>query len=94
MKKCLLENKHAKQAKNVEHCVFCKKKIGLSYKERVQKRVDLVPYLVKQKILDLLHSGKTVGEALDESGIKDRDAGYEIINQNIDSVHFLRNTAL
>lgn len=86
MKKCLIA--HEKQS--CEFCLFCKVKINLSWREKVQAKAKLVPIETKQKILDLLHEGKKVGEAIEGAGLDDHDVGFEIIAQQIE--HHTFNT--
>lgn len=73
-------------------CLFCKKKINLSFTEKLQQKVDAVPQEKKQQLLDLLHEGKTIGQARDSVGLELIVAG-EIITQNIVATHFLGREA-
>lgn len=88
MKKCLIPHERQK----LEFCLFCHKKINLSYMEKLKEDTAKVPIETKQKLLDLLREGKTVGEARDAVGLDLQIVG-EIIMQNIESCHWLSNTA-
>ena len=90
MKKCLIENRHEEMGKNMERCLLCNKKIGKSIKQKLEEKTALISNKIKQKLIDLLHEGKTIGEAREEVGIKDLDVACEIINQNIGVYNFLR----
>lgn len=90
IKKCPIEDRHENSAKTVERCCLCDKKIGKSFMERVRDNVDKVPKETQQKFIDLLHNGKTVGEAAKIVGIKDTLVSGEIIMQNIGEIHYLR----
>ena len=97
VKKCLIEDRHKEQAKNVEYCVLCKKKIGLSFRERLDKKVKKVPQEKKQKLLDVIWEGKTVGEAIDVVDPKrklDSMIWHQIISDNIGSINYLRKEAV
>lgn len=89
MKKCLIP--HERQ--HFEHCLFCHKKINLSFDEKLKEQVAAVPIEVKQKLLDLLNEGKTVGEARNAVNLELIVVG-EIIMQNMTEYHFLRTEAI
>lgn len=96
-KKCLIEDRHKEQAKNVEHCVLCKKKIGLSFSERLDIKVKRVSQEKKQRLLDAIWEGKTVGEAIDVVDPKrklDSMIWHQIISDNIGSVLYLKKEAV
>lgn len=89
-RKCIGLDEHEKWGKDVEHCFICNEKIGKSFKQKLKEKVALVPLEQKQKLIDLLHNGKTVGEAMRESGITDHLVSGEIIMQNIGEIHYLK----
>jgi hypothetical protein len=89
MKKCLISHDRQKS----EHCLFCNKKINPSYMEKLRAMVADVPKETKQKLLDLLHEGKTIGEATRECEL-DLQVSGEIIMQNIGKYEFLRKEAV
>lgn len=88
MKKCIIP--HERQT--LEHCLFCRKKINLSFKEKLEKQVDEMSLEVKQKVLDLLHAGKTIGQTCEETKLETVVVG-EIIMRNIGAIDYLRKEA-
>jgi hypothetical protein len=58
-----------------------------------KREVALVPKETKQKVLDLMHEGKTIGEICAELNLK-LDITCEIINQNIQKFSILRTEAV
>lgn len=83
MKKCEYANYHSEWGKNQSHCIMCRRKIGKTFKEKLKEKVDNISIETKQKFLDLLHEGKTVGEAEKETGINETIVSGEIVMQNI-----------
>ena len=84
-KKCLLLDKHEDMGKRVGKCVFCKVKIGLSFKEREQKKVDAIPLKKKQEFLDALKENN-VGDAIkkvDPNKEHESSAWFNVLSQNI-----------
>ena len=75
------------------HCPKCNLKINKDYVERIKEKVALVPNEIKQRILDGLHSGLNVGQAIEAVGI-DSDIGFQIIADNIETFKYstLRKT--
>lgn len=61
--------------------------------EKLRAMVADVPKETKQKLLDLLHEGKTIGEATRECEL-DLQVSGEIIMQNIGKYEFLRKEAV
>ena len=53
-----------------------------------------VPDETKQKFLDLLHEGKTIGEAYRACRLKELGVACEIITQNIGTHLYLNRKAL
>jgi hypothetical protein len=91
-KECLVA--HELQAG--EHCFFCGKKINPSFQERIKEACSKVPQEIKQKFLDLIHNGKTIGEAREQAGLSDQDllVACEILNENIATIKYLKTTAV
>lgn len=85
------EEMHKRQEGFV-HCMWCKKKIGKSFKEKLKDQADAVPIETRQQILDLMHEGKSLGEVKAIVGLKTVVIG-EIIVRNMDNVNFLRREA-
>jgi len=92
MKKCKSPISHERQ-KDLVYCMWCKAKIGLSFQEKLDKKVGEVSLEIKQQILDLLHQGKTVGEVCKAVNLELLVVG-EIIVRNIGEVHYLRKKAI
>jgi len=69
--------------KKVAKCYICKKKIGLSFREKMKLECAKIPEEQKQKFLDLFLEGKkNLGEASKEAGI-DSTAAMYVLNQKI-----------
>ncbi len=85
-KKCLVP--HAKQ-EGLGKCLFCNKKIGYTFKEKLKLRVASISNEEKQRVLDLAHDGKTIGEINKIMGFDTIITG-EIIVSNLDSYKYLR----
>ena len=98
MKKCIIKDRHKKMGESTGHCFHCHKKIGKTYKEKMVEQAAAVPLEIKQRFLDEMHKGKTIGEARKISGLGDNpeDTGMigEIIMQNIGHFNFLRKEAV
>lgn len=77
--------------KSLVNCPKCHAKIGLSYTEELQQKVDAVSKEDKQKILDVIWDGKTVGEAIDVIGIE-HEIGFKIVADCIGDVKFLKRS--
>lgn len=60
--------------------------------ERRQYEWEQTTQEQRQKYLDLLHTGKTIGEAYQEAGIS-FEAALEVTNRSLDQFHFLKRTA-
>ena len=89
-KKCYLENKHAEMGENVEKCFMCHKKIGKSLIEKTKEKVSKISLEKRQEFMDIIHSGKTVGEAEEITGINDTLIAGEILMQNIGNIKYLK----
>ena len=61
-------------------------------KEEIERDVANIPKETKQKVLDLLREGKTVGEIREELNLDLMDTA-EIITQNISCYHYLKPVA-
>lgn len=88
-KKCLIPH----EEQNFERCLFCNVKINLSFQEKLDKAVAEVPQETKQKILDLLHEGKSIGYVKEAVNLSTLIVG-EIVVNNITAVNFLRKEAI
>ena len=93
MKKCIIAYRHEAMGKDSENCIICGAKIGKSYKQKLKEKVASVPQETKQKFLDLMWAGKSVGEAKYECGLDLQVAGG-ILQENIDQHHYLRREAI
>jgi hypothetical protein len=62
------------------------------YKILRARELKKIPIETKQKVLDLFHTGKCIGEIKEIVHLETMDVG-EIISENIDSVKFLRTEA-
>jgi hypothetical protein len=89
MKKCLIP--HEKQT--CTYCLFCGQKINLDWQERIEKRARECTQEFRQKVLDIIREGKTIGETAKELEI-DSDLVVGIVNINIDNVQFLRSESV
>lgn len=89
MKQCYPSHDEQK----LEHCLDCGKKINLSYIEKLKKRAEKISIEKKQEILDLLHSGNTIGETIKKSGVDNMVLG-QIILDNMESEHSLSKVVL
>lgn len=87
-KRCLIPHERQK----LERCLWCNKKINLSFKEKLEKQVDEISIETKQKVLDILHEGKTIGEACKATGLETVVVG-EIIMRNIKEYRYLSREA-
>jgi len=87
-KPCLIEDRHGQNL--CGYCVLCKKKVGPTYKERLAAQVDAIPIETKQKLIDCLHSGKTIGEAMQATGIEETVVAGEIIMRSIGTFSYLK----
>lgn len=67
----------------------------MTYRTKAEIEADVakIPKETKQNVLDLLRSGKTVGEIQKELNLDLMDTA-EIICQNINTVSLLRNEAI
>ncbi len=63
-----------------------------NYKERCERKAKAVPLEIKQKLLDLLREGKTVGEAGELCGLEFEEYS-QIVYENISEVNFLNSKA-
>lgn len=78
-----------------ENCICCGKKINPSFQEKLDAKVAAVPLETKQKILDLLHEGKNVGQVCEAVKLELLIVG-QIILTNIEHLGYdrLREKAL
>ena len=58
-------------------------------KQQIEADVEKIPKETKQKVIDLLREGKTVGEIRKELNLDLMDTA-EIICQNVDTYSFLK----
>lgn len=79
---------HDRQSE-LEKCMWCGRKLGLSFKEKLDMQIAEISLETKQKILDLMHEGKTLGEVCKITGLETIIVG-NIIVKNINDVKFLR----
>ena len=93
MKKCLIADRHEEMSERIETCYMCGLKIGKSYSERLKEKVALIPLQIKQKFLDIIWEGKTIGEATEACNL-DVEITGEILLQNIGVNKFLRKKAI
>ena len=89
-KKCFLENKHAEMGEKIEKCFACHKKIGKSLMEKTREKVREILIKKRQEFMDIIHSGETVGEAKEATGINDTLVAGEILMQNIGNIKYLK----
>lgn len=82
---------HERQ-KGLVNCLYCHKKIGLTFAEKLKKEVDAIDISIKQKVIDLMNEGKTIGDACKKTGLE-TIVVCEIINRNLDEYKFLRKEA-
>ncbi len=92
-KKCFKQDRHEEWGKDYSDCLYCDEKIGLTWREKVQEKAAKVPIEVRQKLIDLVRKGKTVGEAREECGIELHTA-TEISVQNISAHNYLNTEAV
>ena len=94
-KKCLAVKVLGKHGVNeyTGECITCSEKVASSHKERLAAEVAALPLETKQRVLDLLHEGKNIGETREAVGLS-LDAVCEIINENIHSASWLGATAV
>ena len=64
-----------------------------TYEEKLNKQIAAVPLEIKQKILDLAHKGKTIGE-IKEAVQLETMVVSGIIVENIKSIAFLNQKAV
>ena len=88
MKKCKYIKYHDRPNSDGK-CVFCKEKVGLSYEEKLQAKVDAVPKEDKQKLLDVIWEGKTLGEAMEVIGVE-TEIGAKILVDCIGTHKYLK----
>ncbi len=81
MKKCLIKDRHT--AMTCERCFYCNKKINPSFQEKTRKAVDETPKEKKQELLDLMHEGKKLGQAMKITGL-DGMVAAQIILDNVE----------
>lgn len=89
-----MKTSHADMGVNLERCPGCNEKIGLSWDEKLQAKVDAVPKEDKQKFLDAMHDGKNLGEARIIAGIDDVLTASRILCDNIVSYEFISKTLI
>jgi DNA-directed RNA polymerase subunit N (RpoN/RPB10) len=92
-KKCLIIDRHGEMGKNVEKCFMCGATIGKSYEQKIREKTNLVPIETRQKFLDLLWQGNSIGEAREICEIGLDEAG-QIVLDNIGNHHYLRTEAI
>ena len=93
-KKCLIADRHAELGETSEKCFCCGLIIGESYEVRLRKKVDAVPRETKQKFLDAMWAGKTIGEASEIAGFETTELACGVLNENIAEHKYLRTTAV
>ena len=89
MKKCILADRHEEMGKDIEKCFICGAIIGKSIEQKIREKTDLVPKTLRQKFLDLMWKGKTLGEAKKICGF-DLDIAGQIVMDNIGNYKYLR----
>jgi len=94
MKKCMIEDKHSDMGQRIERCFLCNMKIGKSYQEKLNERIAAIPHEKKQTLLDLMHSGKTLGEARIECGIEEIEVAAGIVIENIHKYEYVGTDAV
>ncbi len=62
------------------------------YKILLDRKISALPKESKQKILDLFHDGKNIGDVGKELGV-DTDVIAGVLLQNFDTIHILRTEA-
>ena len=76
----------------LEFCPKCKLKIHKGYKEKLQERIDAIPLEMKQKLLDGVWKGFSVGESAKLAGFNEDDVSLygQILYDQIESFNYLR----
>jgi len=88
MKKCIIEDKH--NTMNCSHCFMCGKKIGETYREKMQRMAKELSNDIKQKIIDLIHEGKSIGDVKEILKIEETGIIAEIILGNVGNIQYLK----
>lgn len=88
LRQYMLENPLCKR--DAEYCGYCIE--HLPYKLRLQYEWEQTMPEQRQKYLDLLHQGKTIGEAREIAGVS-FDAALEITNRAVGTAHYLKREA-
>lgn len=82
---------------NLYDCPSCGKQLR-NFQAELRAKIDAVPLEIKQRIIDGLHNGLNVGQAIEASGLKEIESdslvGYTIVSDNINSYEFLRKQAI
>lgn len=74
-------------------CAFCDKKLAKSKQEKTRDYVEDMEQSERQRVLDYIHKGKTIGETMRHFNLE-MDVVCEIINQNIGVTRFLKKEAV
>ena len=90
MKKCIIQDRH--ETMTCTRCPLCEVKLNPSWKEQMQELCRTTPKKVKQKLLDLMHDGKSLGEASKECKIE-TGCACEILFENINHLEYLSKEA-
>ena len=80
-KKCIFEAEHEEMGKNIEYCISCKAKIGKSYNEKMDDIIKKIPIETKQKFMNGIKEGITVGEARLKVGLSTEIATHILYRQ-------------
>lgn len=64
-----------------------------TYLQRRKRMYEETPLAVRQKFIDCIHEGMTIGEAQKEAGIEELDTACEIIDHNIVDYKYISKEA-
>lgn len=64
-----------------------------TYLQRRRRLYKETPLDIRQKFIDCIHKGMTIGEAQREAGVADIDTACEIIDHNIVDYKFIQKEA-
>lgn len=87
-KRCVIFAEHERMGKNIERCIMCEVKIGKSITERWDEETALISIETKQRFLNLVRGGKSIGEARTETEIQPHLA-IHILHKQIESTSFI-----
>ena len=88
-KECSYKSRHNDFHDGDGKCFICKEKVAPTYYEKLQAKVDAVPKEDKQKLLDAMWEGKTLGEAMELIGV-DTEVGGKIFVDCIGTHRYLK----